>query len=168
MNRKYTREWYLSRVDAIRRIIPDCGLSTDIFVGYHSETEEDHELSLSLMREVGYDSAFMFKYSERPGTYASKHLPDDVPEEEKIRRLNQLIALQTELSAEANRRDVGKTFPVLVEGFSKRSREQLMGRNEQNKAVVFDRGTHHIGDTVDVTITSATSATLLGKCESSI
>ena len=162
MNRKYTREWYLSRVDAIRRIIPDCGLSTDIFVGYHSETEEDHELSLSLMREVGYDSAFMFKYSERPGTYASKHLPDDVPEEEKIRRLNQLIALQTELSAEANRRDVGKTFPVLVEGFSKRSREQLMGRNEQNKAVVFDRGSHHIGETVPVTITSATSATLLG------
>ena len=165
MNRKYTREWYLSRVEAIRRIIPDCGLSTDIFVGYHSETEEDHELSLSLMREVGYDSAFMFKYSERPGTYASKHLPDDVPEEEKIRRLNQLIALQTELSAEANRRDIGKTFDVLVEGYSKRSREQLMGRNEQNKAVVFDRGTHHIGDTVAVTITSATSATLLGTCE---
>ena len=162
MNRKYTREWYLSRVEAIRRIIPDCGLSTDIFVGYHSETEADHELSLSLMREVGYDSAFMFKYSERPGTYASKHLPDDVPEEEKIRRLNQLIALQTELSAEANRRDVGKTFDVLVEGFSKRSRDQLMGRNEQNKAVVFDRGSHHIGETVPVTITSATSATLLG------
>ena len=162
MNRKYTREWYLGRVEAIRRIIPDCGLSTDIFVGYHSETEADHELSLSLMREVGYDSAFMFKYSERPGTYASKHLPDDVPEEEKIRRLNQLIALQTELSAEANRRDVGKTFDVLVEGFSKRSRDQLMGRNEQNKAVVFDRGTYHIGQTVPVTITSATSATLLG------
>ena len=162
MNRKYTREWYLSRVEAIRRIIPDCGLSTEIFVGYHSETEADHELSLSLMREVGYDSAFMFKYSERPGTYASKHLPDDVPEEEKIRRLNQLIALQTELSAEANRRDVGKTFDVLVEGFSKRSRDQLMGRNEQNKAVVFDRGTYHIGQTVPVTITSATSATLLG------
>ena len=162
MNRKYTREWYLSRVEAIRRIIPDCGLSTDIFVGYHSETEADHELSLSLMREVGYDSAFMFKYSERPGTYASMHLPDDVPEEEKIRRLNQLIALQTELSAEANRRDVGKTFDVLVEGFSKRSRDQLMGRNEQNKAVVFDRGTYHIGQTVPVTITSATSATLLG------
>ena len=164
MNRKYTREWYLSRVEAIRRIIPDCGLSTDIFVGYHSETEADHELSLSLMREVGYDSAFMFKYSERPGTYASKHLPDDVPEEEKIRRLNQLIALQTELSAEANRRDVGKTFDVLVEGYSKRSRQQLMGRNEQNKAVVFDRGSHHIGDIVPVTITSATSATLLGTC----
>jgi tRNA-2-methylthio-N6-dimethylallyladenosine synthase len=163
MNRKYTREWYLGRVDAIRRIIPDCGLSTDIFVGYHSETEADHEMSLSLMREVGYDSAFMFKYSERPGTYASKHLPDDVPEEEKIRRLNQLIALQTEMSAVANRRDEGKIFDVLVEGFSKRSRQQLMGRNEQNKAVVFDRGNHHIGETVRVRITSSTSATLLGE-----
>ena len=162
MNRKYTREWYLGRVEAIRRIIPDCGLSTDIFVGYHSETEEDHQLSLSLMREVGYDSAFMFKYSERPGTYASKHLPDNVPEEEKIQRLNELIQLQTELSAEANRRDVGKTFNVLVEGYSKRSREQLMGRNEQNKAVVFDKQDHHIGDTVKVRITSSSSATLLG------
>ena len=128
MNRKYTREWYLDRVAAIRRIIPDCGLSTDIFVGYHSETEEDHQLSLSLMREVGYDSAFMFKYSERPGTYASKHLPDDVPEEEKIRRLNELIALQTEISAQQNKKDEGKEFDVLIEGFSKRSREQLMGR----------------------------------------
>ena len=163
MNRKYTREWYLGRVEAIRRIIPDCGLSTDIFVGYHSETEADHEMSLSLMREVGYDSAFMFKYSERPGTYAAKHLPDDVPEEEKIRRLNQLIALQTEMSAVANRRDEGKTFDVLVEGYSKRSRQQLMGRNEQNKAVVFDRGDHHIGETVPVRITSSTSATLLGE-----
>ena len=163
MNRKYTREWYLGRVDAIRRIIPDCGLSTDIFVGYHDETEEDHQISLSLMREVGYDSAFMFKYSERPGTYASKHLPDNVPEEEKIRRLNQLIQLQTEMSAIANRRDEGKTFDVLVEGFSKRSRQQLMGRNEQNKAVVFDKGKHHIGDTVKVRITSSSSATLLGE-----
>ena len=162
MNRKYTREWYLGRVDAIRRIIPDCGLSTDIFVGYHSETEEDHQMSLSLMREVGYDSAFMFKYSERPGTYASKHLPDDVPEEVKIRRLNELIQLQTEMSAIANRRDEGKTFDVLVEGFSKRSRQQLMGRNEQGKAVVFDKGTHHIGETVKVKITSSSSATLLG------
>ena len=161
MNRKYTREWYLGRVDAIRRIIPDCGLSTDIFVGYHSETEEDHQLSLSLMREVSYDSAFMFKYSERPGTYAAQHLPDDVPEEVKIRRLNELIQLQTELSAIANRRDVGKTFDVLVEGFSKRSRAQLMGRTEQNKAVVFDRGDHHIGDIVRVMISSSTSATLL-------
>ena len=146
MNRKYTREWYLDRVAAIRRIVPDCGLSTDIFVGYHSETEEDHQLSLSLMREVGYDSAFMFKYSERPGTYASRHLPDDVPEEVKIRRLNELIHLQTELSAEANRRDEGKERDVLVEGFSKRSRSQLCGRTEQGKMVVFDKGDHHIGD----------------------
>ena len=122
MNRKYTREWYLERVDAIRRIIPDCGLSTDIFVGYHDETEEDHQLSLSLMREVGYDSAFMFKYSERPGTYASKHLPDNIPEEEKIRRLNELIALQTEISAQQNKKDEGKEFDVLVESFSKRTR----------------------------------------------
>ena len=163
MNRKYTREWYLGRVEAIRRIIPDCGLSTDIFVGYHSETEEDHQLSLSLMREVGYDSAFMFKYSERPGTYASKHLPDDVPEEEKIRRLNELIALQTEISAQQNKKDEGKEFDVLIEGFSKRSREQLMGRTEQNKAVVIPKGSHHIGETVRVRITSSTSATLLGE-----
>ena len=163
MNRKYTREWYLGRVEAIRRIIPDCGLSTDIFVGYHSETEEDHQLSLSLMREVGYDSAFMFKYSERPGTYASKHLPDDVPEEEKIRRLNELIALQTEISAQQNRKDEGKEFDVLVEGFSKRSREQLCGRTEQNKMVVFAKQGHHIGETVRVRITGSTSATLLGE-----
>ncbi len=163
MNRKYTREWYLERVAAIRRIIPDCGLSTDIFVGYHSETEEDHQLSLSLMREVGYDSAFMFKYSERPGTYASKHLPDDVPEEEKIRRLNELIALQTEISAQQNKKDEGKEFDVLVEGFSKRSRSQLCGRTEQNKMVVFDKGIHHIGETVRVRITSSTSATLIGE-----
>ena len=163
MNRKYTREWYLDRVAAIRRIIPDCGLSTDIFVGYHSETEEDHQLSLSLMREVGYDSAFMFKYSERPGTYASKHLPDDVPEEEKIRRLNELIQLQTEMSAIQNKKDEGKEFDVLVEGFSKRSREQLCGRTEQNKMVVFDKGSHHIGETVKVKITGSTSATLLGE-----
>ena len=164
MNRKYTREWYLDRVAAIRRIIPDCGLSTDIFVGYHSETEEDHQLSLSLMREVGYDSAFMFKYSERPGTYASKHLPDDVPEEEKIRRLNELIALQTEISAQQNKKDEGKTFDVLVEGFSKRSREQLCGRTEQNKMVVFPKEGHHIGETVPVRIVGSTSATLLGEC----
>ena len=163
MNRKYTREWYLDRVAAIRRIIPDCGLSTDIFVGYHDETEEDHQLSLSLMREVGYDSAFMFKYSERPGTYASKHLPDNVPEDEKIRRLNELIALQTEMSAQRNKLDEGKEFDVLVEGFSKRSREQLCGRTEQNKMVVFDKGNHHIGETVRVFITGSTSATLLGK-----
>jgi len=162
MNRKYTREWYMGRVEAIRRIIPDCGLSTDIFVGYHDETLEDHELSLSLMREVAYDSAFMFKYSERPGTYASKHLPDNVPEEEKIRRLNELIALQTEMSALQNKKDEGKEFDVLVEGFSKRSRQQLCGRTEQNKMVVFDKGSHHIGETVRVRITGSTSATLFG------
>ncbi len=163
MNRKYTREWYLDRVAAIRRIIPDCGLSTDIFVGYHDETEEDHQLSLSLMREVGYDSAFMFKYSERPGTYASKHLPDNVAEEEKIRRLNEIIALQTEISAQQNKKDEGKEFDVLVEGFSKRSREQLCGRTEQNKMVVFDKGSHRIGETVRVRITGSTSATLFGE-----
>ena len=163
MNRKYTREGYLDRVAAIRRIIPDCGLSTDIFVGYHSETEEDHQMSLQLMREVGYDSAFMFKYSERPGTYASKHLPDDVPEDVKIRKLNELIHLQTEMSALANKRDEGKEYDVLVEGFSKRSREQLCGRTEQNKMVVFDKGNHHIGETVRVRITGSSSATLFGE-----
>ena len=163
MNRKYTREWYLDRVAAIRRIIPDCGLSTDIFVGYHNETEEDHQLSLSLMREVGYDSAFMFKYSERPGTYASKHLSDNVPEEEKIRRLNELIALQTEQSAIQNRKDEGKEFEVLVEGFSKRSREQQCGRTEQGKMVIFDKGSHHIGEFVRVRIIGSTSATLFGE-----
>ena len=163
MNRKYTREWYLDRVAAIRRIIPDCGLSTDIFVGYCSETEDDHQLSLQLMREVGYDSAFMFKYSERPGTYASKHLPDDVAEAEKIRRLNELIALQTEISALQNKKDEGREFDVLVEGFSKRSRQQLCGRTEQNKMVVFDKGSHHIGETVRVKIINSTSATLFGE-----
>ena len=162
MNRKYTREWYLERVAAIRRIIPDCGLTTDIFCGYHSETEEDHQLSLSLMRECQYDSAFMFKYSERPGTYASKHLPDDVPEETKIRRLNELIALQNQLSAESYQRDIGKTFEVLVEGVSKRSKDQLFGRTQQYKVVVFDRNNHHIGDFVKVKITEASSATLKG------
>ncbi len=162
MNRKYTREWYLERVAAIKRIIPDCGLTTDIFVGFHSETDEDHQMSLSLMKECGYDSAFMFKYSERPGTYASKHLPDDVPEEIKLRRLNEMIALQNELSAESYRQDVGKTFEVLVEGVSKRSKEQLFGRTGQNKVVVFDRGTHHIGDFVTVKILDSSSATLKG------
>jgi len=163
MNRKYTREWYIDRVEAIRRIIPDCGLSTDIFSGFHSETEEDHQMSLSLMRECQYDSAFMFKYSERPGTYASKHLPDDISEEIKIRRLNEIIELQNQLSAEANQRCIGKTYEVLVEGFSKRSREQLVGRTEQNRVVVFDRGSHHIGDFVNVRITESSSATLKGK-----
>ena len=163
MNRKYTRAWYLGRVAAIRRILPDCSITTDIFVGYHSETEEDHQQSLSLMREVGYDSAFMFKYSERPGTYASRHLPDDVPEEVKLHRLNELIALQNELSAESYRKDIGREYEVLVEGVSKRSRQQLFGRTSQNKVVVFDRGTHRIGDLVQVRITGASSATLQGE-----
>lgn len=163
MNRKYTREWYMDRVAAIRRIIPDCGLSTDIFAGYCSETEEDHHLSLSLMRECGYDSSFMFKYSERPGTYASRHLPDDVPEEIKIRRLNELIALQNELSAESNQRCIGQEYEILVEGVSKRSKDQLFGRTEQNKVVVFDRGTHRPGEYVRVRITESSSATLKGE-----
>ena len=163
MNRKYTVEWYLSRVKAIRELVPDCGLSTDIFVGYHGETEADHEESLRIMREVGYDSAFMFKYSERPGTYASKHLPDDVPEDVKIRRLNELIMVQNENSALTNHAEVGNIREVLVEGPSKRSREQLCGRTEQNKMVVFDKGNHHIGEYVKVRITGSTSATLLGE-----
>ena len=163
MNRKYTVEWYLSRVKAIRELVPDCGLSTDIFVGYHGETEADHEESLRIMREVGYDSAFMFKYSERPGTYASKHLPDDVPEDVKIRRLNELIMVQNENSARTNHAEVGNIREVLVEGPSKRSREQLCGRTEQNKMVVFDKGNHHIGEYVKVRITGSTSATLLGE-----
>lgn len=163
MNRKYTVEWYLSRVKAIRELVPDCGLSTDIFVGYHGETEADHEESLRIMREVGYDSAFMFKYSERPGTYASKHLPDDVPEGVKIRRLNELIMVQNENSARANQAEVGNVREVLVEGPSKRSREQLCGRTEQNKMVVFDKGNHHIGEYVKVRITGSTSATLFGE-----
>ncbi len=163
MNRKYTREWYLDRIAAIRKAMPDCGITTDMFTGFHGETEADFEQTLSLMREVGFDSAFMFKYSERPGTYASKNLPDDVPEEVKIERLNRMIALQNELSAESNRRDVGKIFEVLVEGVSKRSREQLFGRTSQNKVVVFPRGTHRIGDLLTVKITDSSSATLIGE-----
>lgn len=163
MNRKYTREWYLDRVAAIRRIVPDCGLSTDIFAGYCTETEEDHQMSLSLMRECGYDSAFMFKYSERPGTFASRHYADDVSEETKIRRLEELIALQNELSAESNRQCVGREYEILVEGVSKRSREQLFGRTDQNKVVVFDRGNHRPGEYVRVRITDASSATLQGE-----
>lgn len=163
MNRKYTREWYLDRVATIRKIIPDCGLSTDIFCGFCGETEDDHRQSLSLMMECAYDSAFMFKYSERSGTYASKNLPDDVPEETKIARLNEIIQLQNQLSAESNARCIGKTFEVLVEGVSKRSREQLFGRTEQNRVVVFDKGSHHIGDSLHVRITTATSATLIGE-----
>ena len=174
MNRKYTREWYLNRVAAIRAILPDCSITTDMFVGYHDETEEDFRLSLSLMREVGYDSAFMFKYSERPGTYASRHLPDNVSEEEKIRRLNEMIRLQTEISASQYAKDVGKVFEVLVEGYSKRSREQLCGRTSQNKMVVFDRTatladgtsrTFRPGEKVMVRITSSSSATLKGTVE---
>ncbi len=163
MNRKYTRKQYLDKVAAIRRIIPDCAISTDIFVGYHDETEEDHRQTLSLVREVGFDSAFMFKYSERPGTYAAKHLPDNVPEETKIARLNELIQLQTEVSAAQNRKDEGKTFQVLVEGYSKRSHDQLCGRTAQNKMVVFDKGNHHVGDLVEVRVTHSTSATLFGE-----
>ena len=166
MNRKYTREWYMGRIEAIRRIVPDCAITTDIFVGYSSETEEDHQLSLSLMREVGYDSAFMFKYSERPGTYASKHLPDNIDEETKIRRLNELIALQNEMSAKRNKECIGKEYDILIEGVSKRSKEQLFGRTEQNKVVIIDRENHHIGDTVRVKITESSSATLIGcACE---
>lgn len=162
MNRKYTVEWYMGRVEAIRRILPECSITTDIFVGYHDETLEDHQMSLDLMKKVGYDSAFMFKYSERPGTYASKHLPDNVDENEKVRRLNEMIKLQTEISAEQYKKDEGKEFDVLVEGFSKRSRQQMCGRTSQNKMVVFDKTNEHVGDIVRVKITGSTSATLLG------
>ena len=163
MNRKYTREDYLEKVAAIRRIIPDCGLTTDIFVGYHNESEDDFEQTMSLVRAGQYDSAFMFKYSERPGTYAAKHLPDNVSEDEKICRLNKLIHLQTAISASQNKKDEGKVFEILIERFGKRSREQLMGRTPQNKAVIIPRGNHHIGDFVNVRITGSSSATLLGE-----
>lgn len=163
MNRKYDREWYLNRIAAVKRIIPECGISTDVFCGFSGETLEDQELTLSLMREVGYDSAFMFKYSERPGTFASRHYPDDIPEEEKIRRLNEIIALQNQLSLESNKRDVGKTFEVLVEGYSKRSREQMCGRSQQNKMIVFPKGNTKAGDFVKVRVLEATSATMLGE-----
>lgn len=163
MNRKYTRQQYLDKVATIKRLIPDCGITTDIFVGYHDESEEDYQQTLSLVREVGYDSAFMFKYSERPGTYAAEYLPDNVPEEEKVHRLNELIKLQTEISALQNKKDEGKEFVILIENFSKRSRQQLMGRTEQNKAVVIDKGNHHIGEFVKVRITGSTSATLFGE-----
>ena len=163
MNRKYTREDYLERIAAIRRILPDAALSTDLFCGFSSETEEDHRETLSLMREVGFDSAFMFKYSERPGTYAAKHLPDNVPEPEKIRRLEEIIALQLELSLLRNEEEIGKIREVLVEGFSKRSREQLFGRTSQNKVVIFNKENHRIGDRVDIKITKASAATLFGE-----
>ena len=163
MNRKYTREWYLGRIAAIRKAMPDCGISTDLFTGFHSESEDDFEQTLSLMREVGFDASFMFKYSERPGTLASRTMPDNVPEAVKIERLNRMIALQNELSLASNRADIGKTFEVLVEGVSKRSTAQLVGRTEQNKTCVFDRGVHRIGDFVRVRVTDASSATLI--CE---
>lgn len=163
MNRKYTREWYLERIDAIRRILPEATIGTDVFCGFHSETEEDHQQTLSLMREVGFDTAFMFKYSERPGTYASKHLPDDIPEETKIRRLNEIIALQNQLSLESNQRDIGKVFEVLVEGFSKRSNEHFYGRTSGYKTVVFPRKGRHIGELVNVRVTSCSAATLKGE-----
>ena len=163
MNRKYTREWYLERVAAIRRILPDAAISTDILCGFHDETLEDHAETLSLMREVGFDSAFMFKYSERPGTYASKHLPDNIPEEEKVRRLNEIIALQTQLSLESNQREIGKTVEVLVEGFSKRSHDDMYGRTPQYKTVVFPRTDQRVGDIVYVRVSEASAATLRGE-----
>ena len=163
MNRKYDREWYLDRIAAVKRIMPDCGISTDVFCGFSGETLEDQQQTLSLMREVGFDSAFMFKYSERPSTFASRHYPDDIAEEEKIRRLNEIIALQNELSLESNRRDIGKTFEVLVEGYSKRSREQMCGRTQQNKMIVFPKGDAKPGDFVMVKVSEATSATMLGE-----
>lgn len=162
MNRKYTREWYLERIALIRKHIPDCGISTDMFTGFHSETEEDHQETLSLMREVGYDSAFMFKYSERKGTFASKNLPDDVPEEVKLRRLQEMIDLQMELSLESNKRDIGKEFEVLVEGYSKRSKQQLSGRTSQNKVVLFENQGQKVGDLVRVKIKEASAITLFG------
>lgn len=163
MNRKYTREWYLERIAAIRRILPDAAIGTDIFCGFHDETLEDQSETLSLMREVGFDTAFMFKYSERPGTYAQKHLPDNVPEEEKVRRLNEIIALQSELSLKSNQREIGRTVEVLVEGYSKRSHEDMYGRTSQYKTVVFPRKGRHIGELVRVRITDASAATLRGE-----
>lgn len=163
MNRKYTREWYLDRIAAIRRILPDATIGTDVFCGFHGETLEDHQQTLSLMREVGFDTAFMFKYSERPGTYAQKHLPDNIPEEEKVRRLNEIIALQQELSLASNQREIGRVVEVLVEGFSKRSKDDMFGRTSQYKTVVFPRAGRHIGELVQVKITSASAATLLGE-----
>lgn len=163
MNRKYTREWYLDRIAAIRRILPDATIGTDVFCGFHDETLEDHAETLSLMREVGFDTAFMFKYSERPGTYAQKHLPDNIAEEEKVRRLNEIIALQNELSLASNRREIGKTVEVLVEGFSKRSHDDMFGRTSQYKTVVFPRAGRHIGELVQVRVLEATAATLRGE-----
>jgi len=167
MKRKYTREWYLDRIDAIRRILPEAAISTDIFCGFSGETEQDFEDTLSLMREVGFDSAFMFKYSERPGTFAAKNLPDNIPEAVKIERLNKIIALQTELSLESNKRDIGKTFEVLVEGYSKRSRDDFFGRTSQNKVVIFPKSGKKIGDLVNVKIEKVSAATMIGIVENS-
>ena len=163
MNRRYTREWYQDRIAAIKRILPECGISTDVFCGFHNETLEDHKLTLSLMEEVGFDSAFMFKYSERPGTYAHKHLPDNIAEEEKVRRLQEIIELQGRLSLKSNQNDIGKEFEVLVEGHSKKSRENLFGRTSQNKVVVFPKNGHRIGQLVKVRVNSVSSATLIGE-----
>ena len=163
MNRKYTREWYLGRIAAIRRRMPDCAVTTDLIAGFSGETQEEHEATLSLMREVGYDFAYMFKYSERPGTFASKHLPDDIPDDVKTARLQEIIELQNSLSQQSNERDVGREFEILVEGVSKRRADQLFGRTSQNKVVVFDRGDHRTGDYVRVRVTGCTSATLLGE-----
>ena len=163
MNRKYTREWYLDRIAAIRRILPDAAIGTDVFCGFHDESLEDHAQTLSLMREVGFDTAFMFKYSERPGTFASKHLPDNISEEEKVRRLNEIIALQSELSLAANKKEIGKVREVLVEGFSKRSMDEMFGRTSQYKTVIFPREGRHIGELIHVKILSASAATLRGE-----
>ena len=163
MNRKYTREWYLDRIAAIRRYMPDCAITTDLIAGFTGETEEDHKLTLSLMEEVGYEFAFMFKYSERPGTFAQRHLPDNIPDDVKTARLTEIINLQNHLSEQSNKRDVGKEFEVLVEGLSKRSDEQLFGRTSQNKVVVFDKGSHKVGDYVRVKVTGCSSATLFGE-----
>jgi tRNA-2-methylthio-N6-dimethylallyladenosine synthase len=163
MNRKYTREWYLERIAAIRKILPEATIGTDVFCGFHDETLEDHAETLSLMKEVGFDTAFMFKYSERPGTYAQKHLPDNVPEEEKVRRLNEIIALQNDLSLQSNKKEIGKTVEVLVEGYSKRSKDYMYGRTSQYKTVVFPREGRHIGEKVFVHILEASAATLKGE-----
>lgn len=163
MNRKYTREWYLERISAIRRILPDAAIGTDVFCGFHNESEDDHLQTISLMREAGFDQAFMFKYSERPGTFASKHLPDNISEETKVRRLNEIIAVQLELSHESNKRDIGKTFEVLIDGYSKRSHDSFCGRTSQNKVIVFPKQNHAIGDLVMVHVTEATPATLIGE-----
>lgn len=163
MNRKYTVEWYLDRVAAIRRAMPDCSITTDVIAGFSTETLEDHEATLDLFRKVRYDYAYMFKYSLREGTYAWKHLSDDIPEVEKTRRLNEIIALQGEIALENNKLEVGKEYEVLVEGESHRSKEQLFGRNSQNKVIVFDRGDAQPGTYRRVRVKSCTAATLLGE-----